>query len=317
VRFGVLGPLQVTREGQPIAAGGARARAVLVMLLADAGRVVPAERLADALWPALGRDRGVANLQVRMAELRRALRAAGAADRIVTVPPGYRVDVTADELDLLRFARLTGSGRDALASGEPAAAASFLSEALGLWRGPALADLDGVDSAVAQRARLEEARLDAIELRIDALLASGRHAETVGEAEALTERHPLRERFWWQRMLALYRSGRQADALRAYRELRGILADQLGIEPSPELRALEARILRQEDDLRYRPASAPAAAAPQTRYVDSGGVHIAYQVIGEGERDIVFVPGLLSHLDLLWEDEDTAVFSPIPIASVP
>lgn len=233
------------------------------------------------------------------------------------MPPGYRVDATADELDLLRFARLTGSGRDALASGEPAAAASFLSEALGLWRGPALADLDGVDSAVAQRARLEDARLDAIELRIDALLASGRHAETVGEAEALTERHPLRERFWWQRMLALYRSGRQADALRAYRELRGILADQLGIEPSPELRALEARILRQEDDLRYRPASAPAAAAPQTRYVDSGGVHIAYQVIGEGERDIVFVPGLLSHLDLLWEDEDTAVFSPIPIASVP
>jgi len=283
----VLGPLQVTREGQPIAAGGARARAVLVMLLADAGRVVPAERLADALWPAHDRDRGVANLQVRMAELRRALRAAGAADRIVTVPPGYRVDATADELDLLRFARLTGSGRDALASGEPAAAASFLSEALGLWRGPALADLDGVDSAVAQRARLEDARLDAIELRIDALLASGRHAETVGEAEALTERHPLRERFWWQRMLALYRSGRQADAL------------------------------RQEDDLRYRPASARAAAAPQTRYVDSGGVHIAYQVIGEGERDIVFVPRLLSHLDQLWEDEDTAVFSPIPIASVP
>jgi DNA-binding SARP family transcriptional activator len=313
VRFGVLGPLQVTREGQPIAVGGARARAVLVMLLADAGRVVPAERLADALWPALDRDRGVANLQVRMAGR------CGQPEPLTASSPCLRV--------IASTRRLTRStccaSRGSLAPGV------MRSRAVSRQRQrrscpKLLACGEGLRLPIStawtprwRSVRLEEARLDAIELRIDALLASGRHAETVGEAEALTERHPLRERFWWQRMLALYRSGRQADALRAYRELRGILADQLGIEPSPELRALEARMLRQEDDLRYRPASARAAAAPQTRYVDSGGVHIAYQVIGEGERDIVFVPRLLSHLDQLWEDEDTAVFSPIPIASVP
>jgi pimeloyl-ACP methyl ester carboxylesterase len=164
---------------------------------------------------------------------------------------------------------------------------------------------------VTERARLEDARLDAAESRVDALLACGRHHETVAELEELTTEHPLRERFWAQRLLALYRCGRQADALRAYRDVRTVLVGQLGIEPGPELRQLEARILRQDSRLEYGNLERPVGddtGRPVTRYVDSGGVHIAYQVLGAGQRDIVFVPGAMSHLDLLWEDPETAAF---------
>ena len=191
------------------------------------------------------------------------------------------------------------------------AAVRVLDEALSLWRGSALADIDGVQFAGAEQARLEEERLGALESRIDALLACGRHHETIAELESLTTNHPLRERFWHQRLLALYRSGRQADALRAFRELRSTLVDQLGIEPGPELRELEARILRQDSTLEYRRTRQPGrdgCAPPQTHYVESGGVHIAYQIVGDGERDILFVPGLMSHVELAWEDPGTVAF---------
>jgi DNA-binding SARP family transcriptional activator/pimeloyl-ACP methyl ester carboxylesterase len=310
VKFQVLGPLQVSCGGQPLAVGGARTRAVLAMLLVNANRVVSADRLSGELWPGLNRERAVANLRVRLAELRRALRSVGEADRLATCPPGYQFSATADELDALRFEHLVRAGRDALAGGDPATAAQVLDESLALWRGPALSDLGEVEFAAAERGRLEEARLGAVELRMDALLQSGRHAEIVAELEMLTADHALRERFWFQRLLALYRCGRQADALRAYRELRTVLVGQLGIEPTPELRELEARILRQDAELDHRPArrTDDATARPGTRYVESGGVHIAYQVLGRGARDIVFVPGAMSHLDLLWEDPETADF---------
>jgi DNA-binding SARP family transcriptional activator/pimeloyl-ACP methyl ester carboxylesterase len=313
VKFHVLGPLQATHGGRPLALGGARTRAVLAMLLVDADQVVSADRLADELWPGLDRKRAAANLQVRIAELRRAFRQAGQADRLVTQPPGYQLRATADELDVLKFEQLALAGRAALAAGDLATAARLLDECLGLWRGPALADLGDLGFAEAERTRLEEKRLGALELRMDALLGSGRHGEVIAELEKLTAAHALRERFWSQRILALYRCGRQADALSAYRELRTILVEQLGIEPGPELRELEARILRQDPGLDYRPArpARPAdgdQARPTTRYVENGGVHIAYQVLGGGTRDIVFVPGAMSHLDLLWEDPDTAGF---------
>jgi DNA-binding SARP family transcriptional activator/pimeloyl-ACP methyl ester carboxylesterase len=293
------------------AAGGARARAVLAMLLLNANRVVSADRLAGEVWPGLEPDRAAANLQVRLTELRRALRAAGEAERLVTRPPGYIFRVTVSELDVSRFEQLAAAGRAALAGGDAAGAARLLDDSLALWRGPALADLGDLPFAGTERARLEGARLDAIESRLDALLACGRHQETLAELENLTAKHPLRERFWAQRLLALYRCGRQADALRAYRELRAVLAGQLGIEPGPELRQLQGRILRQDPQLGYRALPSPAdhdIARPVTRYVDSGGIHIAYQVLGAGERDIVFVPGAMSHLDLLWEDPETAAF---------
>jgi DNA-binding SARP family transcriptional activator/pimeloyl-ACP methyl ester carboxylesterase len=310
VQFNVLGPLEVSAGGQPLAVGGSRTRAVLALLLLEANRVVSADRLTDELWPALAPDRAAANLQVRLSELRRALRSVDEDHRLQTRPPGYVLCVEPGELDTERFEGLAIPGRAALAHDDPAAAAALLAEALSLWRGPALADIGGVGFAAREQARLEEERLGVLEARIDALLACGRHAETIAELEALTVAHPLRERFWHQRLVALYRCGRQTEALRAFRDLRTTLVDQFGLEPAPALRELEAQILRHDPALGHRPVThSGPGEVPQTRYVASGGdVHIAYQVVGDGDRDIVFVPGLMSHVELAWEDPGTVAF---------
>jgi len=304
VEFGVLGPLEITAGGQPLPVQGARTRAVLAMLLVHANQVVPADRLTGELWAGQPAAGAAASLQVRVSQLRKALRPSGEAGRLVTRPPGYLIRVGPDELDAPRFERLARDGETALAAGDGALAVRRLDDALGLWRGPALADVDDAPFARAEAARLEERRLAAVESRAEAMLACGRHQELIGELETLTTAHPLRERLWAHRMLALYRAGRQAEALRAYRDLREILVDGLGIEPSPALRELEGRILRQDAAL------APSeAATPVTRYArSSDGVHIAYQVLGQGDRDIVIVPGLISHLDLWWEDPYAARF---------
>jgi DNA-binding SARP family transcriptional activator/pimeloyl-ACP methyl ester carboxylesterase len=311
VEFHVLGPLEVTAGGRSLSVGGSRTRAVLALLLLHANRVVSADRLMQELWPELAPDRAAANLQVRLSELRKALRTVGEAGRLETRPPGYVLRVAAGELDLREFEQLAASGRDALAGGDAETAVRVLDEALSLWRGSALADIDGVLFAGMEQARLEEERLGTLESKMDALLVCGRHRESIAQLESLTANHPLRERFWHQRLLALYRSGRQADALRAFRELRSMLVDQLGIEPGPELRQLEAQILRQDSTLEYPRSRQPGRddrAPPQTQYVESGGVHIAYQVLGDGERDVLFVPGLLSHVELAWEDPGTVAF---------
>jgi DNA-binding SARP family transcriptional activator/pimeloyl-ACP methyl ester carboxylesterase/class 3 adenylate cyclase len=312
VEFGVLGPLEVTADGRPFGLAGARTRAVLALLLVHANQVVSSDRLVEELWPGQPADKATDSLQVRLSELRKALRAAGAADRLVTRPPGYLLRVAPGELDALRFEQLAAEGDAALAAGDAATAAQRLDQGLGLWRGPALADFDTVPSARAEAGRLEEQRLAALESRAEALLTCGRHRDLIAELETLTAAHPLRERFWYQRMLALYRAGRQADALRAYRELRDILIAELAIEPSPELRELHARILRQDpalDGPAAQDGNATLDAAPQTRYAQTAdGIHIAYQVIGEGERDIIFVPGIMSHLDLIWDDPQQSGF---------
>jgi DNA-binding SARP family transcriptional activator/pimeloyl-ACP methyl ester carboxylesterase len=327
VEFRVLGPLEVTADGRSLGPAGARTRAVLAMLLVHANQVVSSDRLIEELWPGHPVARASDSLQVRLSELRKAFRTAGEADRLATRPPGYLLRVEPGELDAVRFEQLAAEGNAALAAGDAATAVQCLDQALALWRGPALADVETVPSARAEAGRLEEERLGALESRAEALLACGRHRDLIAELETLTAAHPLRERFWSQRMLALYRSGRQADALRAYRELRDVLVAELAIEPGPELRDLHARILRQDPGLdgpaAHRahagsgPGPGPAArvadaepdAVPQTRYaLTADGIHIAYQVLGEGERDIVFVPGLLSHLDLLWEADETAAF---------
>ncbi len=302
--------MEVRAGERPLAVGGARTRAVLALLLMHANRTVSAEHLADQLWPDLAPDRAAANLQVRLSELRRALRSVGESQRLQTQPPGYILRVAPEELDVLRFEQLVSAGRDSLASGDAELAVRILDQSLALWRGPALADINEVESASSEQARLEEERLGALESRIDALLACGRDHETIAELETLTTNHPLRERFWHQRLLALYRSGRQAEALRAYRELRSTLIELLGIEPGPELRELETQILRQDPTLDYRRVrpGRDNGATPQTHYVKSGGVHIAYQVLGEGERDLLFVPGLMSHLELAWDDPGTVSF---------
>jgi DNA-binding SARP family transcriptional activator/pimeloyl-ACP methyl ester carboxylesterase len=311
VQFHVLGPLEATYRGQSLVVGGARTRAVLALLLVNANRVVSADHLADELWPKLAPDRAAANLQVRLSELRKALRSLGESDRLQTRSPGYVLRIESDELDVLRFEQLVANGRNALARGDAHTAVRLFDEGLALWRGPALADLDDLQFAALEQARLEEERLGILESRVEAQLACGRHREMIAELETLTTNHPLRERFWYQRLLALYRSGRQADALRAYRELRATLVEQLGIEPGPELRELEAQILRQESTLAFPGAERSHGGGdppPETRYVESGGVHIAYQVIGDGERDVLFVPGIMSHVELAWEDPGTVAF---------
>ena len=259
VEFHLLGPVEVTSNGRPVVVGGARTRAVLGLLLANANTVVSADRLADELWPGLAPERGAANLQVRLSELRKALRSVGEADRLLTRPPGYLLRVMPEELDVIRFEQLAAAGREAIAAGDPAHAVALLDQALMLWRGPALADLDQLPFASAERARLDELRLGALESRIDARIACGRHNETIAELEALTGEYPLRERFAYQRLIALYRAGRQADALRAYRELRSRMVEQLGIEPSPSCASSKrGSCATTQDSITSRLAAAPS-----------------------------------------------------------
>ena len=231
MEFRLLGPIEVIGDdGASIPLGGARPRALLAQLLLNANDVVSTDRLIDGIWGEQPPASAASALQVHVHALRRTI----GPDRIVTRPPGYVVRVDADELDVDRFARL-------VADGDPHGA-------LALWRGQALADLAFEPFAQAEAARLEEARLATLEARIDADLDAGRHGALTGELDTLAAAHPHRERLQAQRMLALYRAGRQADALAAYREAREAL-DELGLEPSAELRALERRILEQDPSL--------------------------------------------------------------------
>jgi DNA-binding SARP family transcriptional activator/pimeloyl-ACP methyl ester carboxylesterase len=314
MQFGILGPLEVTANGRPLALGGARARDVLATLLVHSNHAVSSDQLVDELWPGQSAGKAAASLQVRLSELRRVLRSAeGCADRLTTRPPGYLLRVGSGELDAGRFEELLGAANDALVAGERDAAIGCYDDALCLWRGTtALAGVD-TPSARTESARLGELRLAAVESRARAMLDRGSPADLgglVAELEALTGRHPLRERLWATRMLALYRSGRQAEALGAYGELRVLLDTELGITPGPDVSELHVRILRQDPALLSRGPVAPVRwEKPRTRYaLTSDGLHIAYQVVGHGDRDIVFVPGLMSHLDLLWEDPETAAF---------
>jgi DNA-binding SARP family transcriptional activator len=245
MRFRILGPLELKDDGGEVPLGGHRPRALLALLLLHPNEVVPADRLIDELWGELSRERGAGALRVNVARLRKAL-----PDGVLTTKsPGYVVRVAADELDLHRFERLVDEGRGLLARGLEADASQRLREALSLWRGPALADFAYESFAQPAIARLDEIRLTATELLIDADLALGRHDELVGELEALVAKHPLRERLRGSLMTALYRSGRQAEALDAYQNARRALVDELGIEPSPGLQELERAILRQDPAL--------------------------------------------------------------------
>jgi DNA-binding SARP family transcriptional activator/class 3 adenylate cyclase len=254
VQFRILGPLEVLDDdGRPLVLGGAKQRGLLAILLRHPGQVVSADRLIDELWGEDPPDTARSVLQVYVANLRkvlepaRARRAAGGVLR--TRPPGYLIEVGPDELDLGRFERLAAEGRAALAAGEADNAAGLLRSALALWRGPALADVTLASGGQGEVVRLEERRLAVLEQRVDADLALGRHAELVGELQALVAAHPLREWLRGQLMLALYRADRQAEALAAYRQARETLAEELGIDPSPALQELERAILAQNPEL--------------------------------------------------------------------
>jgi DNA-binding SARP family transcriptional activator len=258
VQFRVLGPLEVLDNGEPLALGGAKQRALLAVLLLNANEVVSSDRLIDELWGAQPPRTAPKSLQTMISQLRKLLepgRASGEAGRVlVTRSPGYALRIEPGQLDLERFRRLASDGRQALADGHPEAAAETLREALDLWRGQPLADFAYEPFAQAEIDRLEELRLAALEDRIQADLTLGRHTDVVAELERLAEQHPLRERIRGQLMLALYRSGRQAEALEVYRDAQRALTEELGIEPSRELRELERAILEQDPALDSAPA---------------------------------------------------------------
>jgi DNA-binding SARP family transcriptional activator len=259
MEFRILGPLEVLEAGRSIPLGGPRQRAVLAVLLLHANEVVSSERLIDELWAEEPPKTAEATLRVYISHLRKALEsggtAAGKRQVLESRAPGYLVRVAADDFDLTRFERLFEQGREALATGDATSAAPRLREALAFWRGRALADFVYESFAQTPVARLEEMRLAALELRIEADLLLGRHVELVGELEAVVHDHPFREHLCGQLMLALYRSGRQAEALAAYQTARRLLSAQLGIDPSVELQALERSILRQEQTLDLPPTA--------------------------------------------------------------
>ena len=235
--FRILGPLEVDGPGGPMALGGQRQRALLAALLLEAGRVVPMDRLVDELWGEEPPRTATTSLHNSVSRLRRAL----GEELIETRAPGYLLKAEPEWIDATHFERLLRAARGAA----PRERRELLVQALSLWRGPALADFAFEQFAQAEIRRLEELRLVAVEERIDADLELGRHGDVVGELEALAAAHPLRESLRRQLMLALYRSGRQAEALDAYQEARARFVEELGIDPGPELRQLQAEILRQ------------------------------------------------------------------------
>ncbi len=263
LEFRVLGPLEVLDKGEPLDLGGANLRGLLAILLLNAGEVVSSDRLISQLWNEQPPKTAAKSLQVLISQLRRTLepqRAKGELGTLVrTRRPGYVLEIEREQLDLGLFERLAEKGREALASGDAELAAGTLREALELWRGPPLADLAYAAFAQGEISRLEGVRLAVLEDRIEADIERGRHAEVIGELQELIAAEPLRERPRAQLMLALYRSGRQAEALDVYREARRTLVDELGIEPGKELRELEAAVLSQDHslDLAPMPANAP------------------------------------------------------------
>jgi DNA-binding SARP family transcriptional activator len=261
VDFRLLGPLEVVDEGRVLPLGGAKQRALLAALLLHPNQVVSIDRLIDELWGEEPPPTAAKVVQVYVSQLRKAL-GGNRGEVIVTRPPGYLVRVGPGELDVERFERLLVVARRMRTSGSPEEAAELLREALALWRGQALADFAYEPFAQASIARLDELRLVALEERIEADLAAGRHAELVAELDEVVSEHPLRESLRGQLMLALYRSGRQAEALEAYQQARRVLVEELGIDPSPSLQELERAILRQDPAL--EPPAATAATGGET-----------------------------------------------------
>ncbi len=261
MEFRVLGMLEVFDAGRPVTIAANKERALLAELVLRANQIVSRERLTDVVWGDSPPTTAVATLNTYISHLRAVLepgRAARSAPRVLlTRDPGYLLAVDPERVDALRFERLAGEGRRALAAGDAATAAERLREAQALWRGAALADFVYEPFARSEATRLEELRLVTVEECVDAELALGRHHDLVPELRRLTDEQPMRERLWGQLILALYRCGRQSEALRAYSELRRLLAEELGIDPSPELRRLEDDVLQQRSSLDV--PSAPVA----------------------------------------------------------
>ena len=280
MHFRVLGPLEVDAGGGPIPLGGPKQRAVLAHLLIRANQLVPADTLVDGIWGDEPPEKARNVLQTYVSHLRKAI----GRDRIQSLAPGYRLRLDHPELDVTRFDALMRDAKKALPV-DPNIAVGMVDDALGLWRGPALADLADQPSLLVEAARLDELRLEAQEFRIEGLLAGGAEARAIGELEALLARHPWRESLWGLLMLGLYRDGRQAEALNAFQRAREILADELGIDPSPELLRLHERILKQDPGLELR--GEPLRGYRLLEKVDDGPTGIVFRAIQPHvERDV-------------------------------
>lgn len=306
IQLRVLGPLEVVRVGRTIDVAGHQQRRLLTALLMTPGTVVPNDRLMSALWAealprsALGARRSaLKSLHAHISRLRDALRDDD-GDVIATRKGGYVLRVAAGQVDAGRFEQLTARARSCTQA-SPDAALDLLVEALGLWRGPAHADFADEAFVRADAVRLEELRLTAAEDRAGLLLSLGRHAEAIADLEAFTRRHRLRERPHAQLMVAFYREGRQADALRVFRVLRSTLADELGLEPSDALKALERDVLRRDPRLegdRARDAHAVRSTVgrhpPQTaRPTISEATHASDAVLLERDAHLVALDDML------------------------
>jgi DNA-binding SARP family transcriptional activator len=284
VEFRILGPLELSGDRGVIEVPGAKRRALLALLLLNANQVVSSDRLLDELWGDEPPGSGVTAIQVSVSKLRKAL--GSAAHVLETRAPGYLLRAGPDDLDLHRFERLVEEASRA----EPEQAAATLREALSLWRGPALAEFTYDSFAQAAIGRLDELRLAALEKRVEAELELGRHADLVAELEAVVVEHPLRERFRGQLMLALYRSGRQAEALAVYQSTRRALVDGLGIEPSHALQELEQGILRQDASLDLTRMPAPERSilvSPRSENAPSALLDLGEALARRPEKELI------------------------------
>jgi DNA-binding SARP family transcriptional activator/pimeloyl-ACP methyl ester carboxylesterase len=305
MQFALLGPLEANDGAGQIRLGGRKQRALLARLLLDANRTVATERLVDDLWGDDVPDSAQKMVQIYVSQLRKVL----PEGTLQTRPPGYALAVDLDSIDSIRFERLRREGEAAHTAGNAELAVERFREALALWRGDPLGELPEPFARV-EAGRLEELYLACVEARIDADLDLGRHAALVAELEVLVARHPLREELRAQQLVALYRSGRQPDALAAYQAYRTRLDTDLGLEPSARLKELERRILRQDPDLDLGSNGAEPVKAPvhDVRYVRSGELSIAYQVVGTGPVDLVLVHGWVCTFQPGWERPQIASF---------
>ncbi len=286
MEFRILGPLEVRHEGRELQIPGEKQRALLAALLLEANRVISTDRLIDDLWGEEPPETGAKALQVRVSQLRRAFEAEGVEEPVVTTrAPGYLIELGGHMLDLDEFEHLVRSGEEALDRDDPGKAAELLRNAVALWRGPPLAEFD-LPFARTAVGRLNELRVGAIEKRIEAELALGRHDGLVGELEELIAEYPFRERLRGELMLALYRSGRQAEALDAYQNARRLLSDELGIEPGHHLQELERAILQQDSSLDVTASEAAPATPSEPDTWDPS----------PPERSILVVPADLENL---------------------
>jgi DNA-binding SARP family transcriptional activator/pimeloyl-ACP methyl ester carboxylesterase len=301
MKVGVLGPVRALAGGREIALSAAKERSLLAMLALHAGSVVTPVALIDALWgdapPATARK----TLQTYVSNVRRAL----GPSVLATDPHGYVLHLYGDDVDVLVFRRLVRQGEEARRGGEALRARDLLAAGTALWRGEPFGGVAAHTGLAAEAIRLQEEYLGAVEGRVAAELEVGEDAQLVGELEALVREHPFRERLWGHLMIALYRTGRQADALDAYERVRVQLRDELGLEPGGELKRLQRAVLEHEVPFTEQAAATKASPQPfrsSVRYArTSEGVHVAFETVGDGPIDLIAVPGFVSHLDMWWD----------------